>query len=126
MGRRVGWRAVLVATVVGVLMGAAAGVAYAVPEERWRTGEFYQPGMPVYAEAVDGWGCHLFLACRDDRRHKGDPLTVWSSQIRWERVMVECYLGAYVKVHQTDREGWTLSSNVLTYAWVEPCTAFDF
>lgn len=33
MERRLGWRAVLVATVVGVLMGAAAGVAYAVPEE---------------------------------------------------------------------------------------------
>lgn len=122
-GRR---RAVLVGVLVVVLTGVTGGVAQAVPEERWRGGQFLAAGLPVYVRSVDGWGCHLFWACRDELRRPGDPEPAWYSQRRWERVMVECYLGVYVKVHQHGREGWTASSNIRTSLRVQPCTGFDF
>lgn len=119
-------RVVIVGLVVAALLGATGSVALAVPEQRWRGGEFLAAGVPVYARSVDGWACHVFGVCRDEHRQPGDPQPDWYSQRRWENVEVECYLGHYFKIHQPDREGWVLRSTIRTYSRIDPCTGFDF
>jgi hypothetical protein len=46
------------------LMVATARRAAAVPEYSWQPGYFLRARVPVYAELVDGWLCHLAPLCR--------------------------------------------------------------
>lgn len=116
---------------VAAMVVGFAGKASAVPQSRWLGGEFVSAGAPIYTDAVDGYGCHWFGACRGVTRWPGDPAPAALSE-RFGRVEVECGLGEYVKVHNRAggawRVGWTVVSHVRigTVRAVERCHMWDF
>ena len=115
---------------IGGITAGTAGNAVAVPEPQWQGGQFVRAAAPVYAEPVDGWVCHLGGPCRDsDEREPDDPEPIWHSTRAFQPVDVECYLGRYYKIHETDgerREGWALDNDIDTNDRVKPCRATDF
>jgi hypothetical protein len=123
-------RVLVPAGLIGGMLAGATGVAIAVPEPQWRHGHFVRAGVPVYAEPVDGWTCHLGGPCRDtDEREPDDPPPIWHSTSSRQSLDVECYLGRYYKIHEAAgerREGWALDSNINTDDRVKPCHAGDF
>lgn len=123
-------RVLSLVALAGGMLASAAGVAVAVPEPQWQHGEFVRASVPVYAEPVDGWACHLGGPCREsDEREPDDPPPIWHSPDYYVSLDVECYLGRYYKIHEVSgerRDGWALDNDIDTSDRVKPCHAGDF
>ncbi|MBC3189980.1 hypothetical protein H7X46_02745 [Pseudonocardia sp. C8] len=87
---------------------------------------WYLVDSAIYADSVDGWGCHFVDDCRSDERFRGDPLPI-AEPARGERVEVSCRFGAYYLV-TTERgvRGWSPAREVNSPWRQWTCTALDW
>lgn len=126
-----GRRAAVVAVALlsaGVVVGTAGSAAAQQPglDLPPHPGVFTSANVAVYAEPVDGWGCHWFGDCRTEQRTPEDPEPIWSSSAAQEQVEIDCRFGNYYKITQGERGGWVVSSAIASDYRQQVCDLFQW
>lgn len=114
-------RALFAAAAACVLVAAAVLPALTV-----RTGHFVGSEVPVYTEAVDGWGCHLLGNCQEPgTAQSGTGPARLLYGVSGQGVLVECVLGGFYKLSEPV-SGWVPRHSVHTTADPLGCYAGEF